>query len=408
MVEEEIGKEIKDKYWKPSYPFVVGVFYLLQGLYLTGLQVYQNVYMTDVWKLDYGTIAVMSAILMIPGYLKSFTGLLSDRVAFGKYGRRRPYILIGGIAFIPCFLILAIITDFGAPWVFIIIMVYFSWVLVDGTLDALTVDVTPSEKRGIMQGAGWGARGLGAALGSILLTTVALAFGWTMAIITMGLIAIFMSLSGVFMKEPPITKENLPSKKVFKETFSKSNTWIGFIFAIISMAAVGIMMFYGPFLLRNVGISLSDFGIAMMVMQSGNFVGCLIVGKFSDKFGAKKMIYVMSILYWCGMIPWLFLGFDSPFGLVLLISLIFGLLLGGIMVPVLRIGMELSPSSIGGFMFATFASACNFGIAVVGSLTIGAFEPLLGLPVAFFVLIPYTIVAVIILRFVKPWKPESK
>jgi MFS family permease len=408
MVEEKIGKEIKEIYWKPSYPFVVGVFYLLQGLYLTALQVYQSVYMTDVWVLDYGTIAFMTAILFIPGYLKSFTGLLSDGVAFGKFGRRRPYILIGGIAFIPLFLILAFITDFGPPWVVIMVTLTFFWILVDGTLDALSVDVTPPEKKGIIQGAGWGCRSLGAALGSIIVTILALQFGWGVAIITMGVIAILMSFSGILIKEPPVTKGNLPSKKVFKETFSKSNIWIGFIFVVLMMTCVGIMMFIGPFLLRNIEFSLADYGIAMMLMQIGSFVGSLIVGKFSDKYGAKKIIYIISILYWCAIIPWLFLSSGSSLGLVLFITLIFGFVYGGMMVSVMRIAMELSPRAIGGFAFATFASACNFGMVFVGSLMIGAFEPLLGLPVAFFVLIPFTIVGVILLRFIKPWKPESK
>ncbi len=405
---EDVVKDIRWNYWRPSIPVFVGLFYVFQGLYLTALSVYQSVFMTNVWGLPYGTIAWLSAVLLIPGYLKSFTGLLSDRVPWMRLGRRRPYIIVGGLAYIPCFMLLASITEFGLPWIAAIILATWAWVLVDGTLDALTVDVTPPEKMGLVQGAAWGCRGVGAAIGSMVITMVALQYGWTTAIYIIGAIAILMAVSGLLIKEPPVRQETLPNVKDFKEVFSKSSTWAGFVYTMIYFASAGMMWFFGPFLLRNVGISIADLGIAMAVMQIGNFVGCMIVGRASDKVGAKKTSYVMSILFWCGLAFWMTLTPGASWAWILAVSAIYGLVSGGLTTPLLRIIMELSPPVLGGFMFATYASTANFGAGTIGALTIGYFAPMLGLPMAIYSLIPYTIVGCILLPFTRPWDPSKE
>ena len=395
------------KYWRSYYPVLEGLFYVFQGLYLTALSVYQSVFMTKVWALPYTTIAMLSSVLMIPGYLKSFTGLLSDRVPWGRFGRRRPYILIGAIAYLPCFVLLASIKEFGLPWMAMIILATWVWVLVDGTLDALTVDVTPPEKMGLMQGTAWGCRGIGAAIGSVMITQVGLKYGWATGIYLIGGLASLMAVSGLFMREPPVRKEVLPGIRDFKETFSKRRTWVGFAYTILYFASNGMMMIFAPFMLRNVGISVADLGIVMAAVQIGNFIGCMVVGRASDAFGAKKIGYGISVVFWCGLALWMTLSSGASWTWILAVSAVYGFVSGGLTVPMLRIIMELSPPTLGGFMFATYASAANFGAATVGALTIGHFVPMLGLPMAIFTLIPYTIVGCILLPFTEPWAPSK-
>ena len=102
----------KQKNFKNYYFYVELLFYFLQGIYVAGLQVYITYYMTHVFKLDYATIATVASLAALPTYLKMFTGLLSDRVYVGKFGRRKPYLIMGGILFIPAFIALSTITTF--------------------------------------------------------------------------------------------------------------------------------------------------------------------------------------------------------------------------------------------------------------------------------------------------------
>ncbi len=78
--------ERKRRNFRNYFFYVEGLFYILQGIYVAGLQVYVVYYTTNVFKLDYATIATVTALSGLPTYLKMFTGLLSDRVPVGRFG----------------------------------------------------------------------------------------------------------------------------------------------------------------------------------------------------------------------------------------------------------------------------------------------------------------------------------
>jgi hypothetical protein len=70
--------------------------------------------------------------------------------------------MIAAIAYAVSFALLAEIQSFGTSWVAAVVMSILAWVVADGCFGALTVDVTPPDKAGLMQGIAWGSRGLGA------------------------------------------------------------------------------------------------------------------------------------------------------------------------------------------------------------------------------------------------------
>jgi MFS family permease len=400
-------EDVREKYWSSHYPVIQGLFYAFQGLYLTALMMYTTVFMTEIWELPYGTMAFINMMMMMPGYLKSFTGLLSDRVPWGRLGRRRPYIMVGSLAFIPTFLVLGRITEYCWTWIAALILITWCWVLVDGTLDALTVDVTPPRHMGLMQGIAWGCRGAGAAVGSIVAALVARTYGWTITIYVIGLMAFLMGVSALFIREPSVTKEKLPGMKAFKDVFSQKTTWLGFLFTIIFLAGISSFLFAGPFLMRDIGLTTDELGIAMAVIQIGSFFGSMLFGKASDKFGAKKTVYLISPLFWVSVALWFTLA-PGMWWWILAVAAIYGFFYGGYNSPALRVIMELSPPALGGFMFATYCSTANIGMAVVGNMTLGYFVPYLGMPTAALTLIPYTILGALILRFMKVWEPKVK
>ena len=87
-------QEIKRANFKNRYFVMVALFYVFQGFYQSSLSVYQAHMLNEVFLLDVSMIALVNFLVILPNYLKMFTGLLSDRVPIGKF-RRVPYIIIG-------------------------------------------------------------------------------------------------------------------------------------------------------------------------------------------------------------------------------------------------------------------------------------------------------------------------
>ena len=143
----ETGIEIsKEDNWKPSFLWLEGLSYFFQGFYIVGLQIYLQYQMSTVWSLNFQIIAIVTAVVGIPAFLKMFSGLLSDRFAIGKWGRRKPYVIFGAVLYLPSFVLLILIRDFSVVWLLAVGIAMTAWMLVDSALDGLTVDITPEKE----------------------------------------------------------------------------------------------------------------------------------------------------------------------------------------------------------------------------------------------------------------------
>jgi hypothetical protein len=77
------------------------------------------------------------------------------------------------------------------------------------------------------------------------------------------------------------------------------------------------------------------------------------------------------------------------------------------MTSMLRMYMELSPPEIGGSIFATYASIANAGMVVLGGLTVSFFTPIVGQALSMVSVVPYVIVASLMLPFMKLYEPKK-
>ncbi len=390
--------------WRPWFPDVVFVFYALQGFYMSGLTVYTSVYVADVFNLPPDTISLVYALLMSPTYLKMGIIWISDKFPIGRYGRRRPYMAISAILFAISFGVLSSISTYGVLWIGMIIISLFCWVMADGSLDGLTIDVTPPDKMGLMQGVAWGGRALGAALGGITTAFISGLFGWGNTVLIIGAMATLMSLSGVLIKEPKITKERLPNLAKLKAVAKKREIWLGIIYLFISWTVGALGVIFGPFLLDYLKIDTVQMGWCVSLMNLGTFLGCIIMGKFSDIIGTRKANYIANMLAVGGVFLFSF-GFLQSITWLFAFAIILGVLTGPQNVAQLRLMMELSPPEIGATMFSIFASISNFS-AGIGLMLISFITPLTDSFVAILLaLIPLTVVCNLILPFMKLYEP---
>ena len=73
-----------------------------------------------------------------------------------------------------------------------------AWMLVDSTLDALTVDITPHESSGKIQSAASGSRSVGVAVGTLFVSLLGPRIGWTPVLVALGAGALLQSIVPLF------------------------------------------------------------------------------------------------------------------------------------------------------------------------------------------------------------------
>jgi len=401
----------KQENWQDYFVWLEGIFYFFQGFYLVGVQVYMGVMMAE-WELPLTAQATIGAIAMAPAFLKMFTGLLSDRVPIYKWGRRKPYIILGAVLYVPAFVMLLSIKEFSNLWIAAIAMAMAAWVLVDGTLDALTVDVTPDEKTGTMQGAANGARAFGMGLGFLIVPILGPKTDWTPVLIIIGVFAIIQAVTVMFFREIPITRkdlrEELPAGRVLKETFGKAQSWLSIGFAFFVLGPSAIRAVASSYLLTIEGWSESEqlmqaYGIVNVVSFLGVFAGSMVVGRIISKYKNNFKVFVLiSAFAWVLMSSWMLLmKLDASPVLVGIIQFLYGFGSGLIVTSAYSVVMQVCPTSIEGFFFATLTSFMNIGYGAVAPVLITRLGDVFGSVIpAFYVALVYTVIALVFLFFI--------
>jgi hypothetical protein len=125
---------------------------------------------------------------------------------------------------------------FNPLWIVIVMISILAWVVADGSFDALTVDVTPPNKTGLMQGVSWGGKGLGAAMGGIAFALMVSEMDWSSIVVVTGMLAVVQCLSGMIIKEPKVTRERLPNAGAFRKVIADRKTEMGIVYIFLVSA----------------------------------------------------------------------------------------------------------------------------------------------------------------------------
>lgn len=393
-----MSEEQKAQNWRSEYPWYVGLFYFFQGFYMVGVFIYVLSMMAD-WNVPSPTQASVIAFLGLPLYLKMFPSLLSDRVPIGHWGRRKPYIFIGGLLYLPGFVLLIMIRHFGAAWFGAILLILVAWMFVDSMLDALTVDITPHERVSRIQSSAWGGRQFGYALGGLLTPILGPRLGWTPMLVIIGIGAIIQSSVPFLLREIPISRQilrqEMPVGAVFQGTFGRPLVWLG-IFFILLFSARGIDRLINIYLLTELGWNSSPdtmrtYGILTAVSTLASALGALLVGRLPSKWLTSFRFYAVFLLVlWVLATPWLLVNrFPENIPLIYGAQIISEFTAGVHMTLLLALTMRICPKTIEGFTFALLTSVRSLALNAIGPKTATAFSAQLGLLPSIFTLIPY-------------------
>lgn len=406
-----LSEDQKACYWRGKYPGLVGLFYFFQGLYYLGTNLYVYTMMAN-WDVPTRQQGTVLAILGLPLYLKAFPGLLSDRVPIGRLGRRKPYILFGALLYLLGFTLLALVEEFGGAWVGAVLLTLFAWMLVDSALDGLTVDITPRERSGQMQGAAMSGRFLGMAFAGLLVPLLGPRLGWGLVLVCLGTGALIQSIVPLFIHVAPISRAVLRNemslKLVLLETFRRRLTWVSMLFFLFFSAGMYTGTVVSVYLLSELGWSdsagmMTAYGVVVIGASFTGALGAFLVGRLPNRTLLSLKFYTGFVtVYWCTSLIWL-LVYRQPDNLPLVYTagLLGGLFLGAGNALTLALTMRVCPKSIEGFTFALMVSMGSLGAIALGQKTVTVLAEYLGgvLP-ALFTLIPFGLVSLIFLRFV--------
>jgi PAT family beta-lactamase induction signal transducer AmpG len=331
--------------FKNSYIGIFSLNYFIQGLNQSMFAVIVPIYLilelspTPVTGED---IAFLTSTVLLPFAIKFIYGMLSDKFAFKKLGRRKPWIIIpvtiSGLIWI---LIPFIITRSTAYMIFLLggVIIVLGIAIADTAIDGLILDICPKEKLGRVQGVCWGFRSVGIIAGGPLIVAFYMLAGGIIESVFIGLgIAMIISTFTILIVKEIVTKIEFSITTNLKLIFGKSKNWKVYLFALFNSFVDGVIfVFLSLFIIIQAGI-LEAEGATIELLETdidlyepnafvsfiigiGVIIGSLIGGHIADlksrKLGVYSSLLVTTIAILLFLIP-------APVPILLIFALLIG------------------------------------------------------------------------------------
>jgi MFS family permease len=418
--------QMEDKELKKALPKVVliqailiGILYSCDVIFGFFEQNFFNTYLVHVLELPEIYISIMVSLSAAMGLIMNLMwGIFSDNTR-SKYGRRRPYLLFGGII-----AGIAMITFAFAPnylWCL------FLDVIIIGIASnayyvserALVPDIVEPEYRGRANGIinAVGFIGLLIGIAAFLLANELFAVpnprgegniinqeGYLFVLSIGGGAFIFGALIGfIFVKEKPVSE--LPPKKGFfvelkeifdLEEFRKQNEFYRITLAL-TIFRCGISAII-PFLfifIFSLGLTTLQLLMVIVISFPVLIVITMILGKLADKYGRKKYIPASIIITSLGFVMIMFVKNGNEINFLLLYIFFPFVLVGilGLLTPMQAWAQDLLPEEKRG----KFLGVLNIVFTVsqiIGVLTAGIIATIYGLQWIFIITIMFFIISI--------------
>ncbi|MHA1291415.1 MAG: MFS transporter [Promethearchaeota archaeon] len=285
-------------------------------------------------------IGLMVALSAIVGVLTQIIfGALSDSTK-SKYGRRRPYILIGSITggiamcFFPITRLFSVLLLAILYAIILDALITFFGDITTPTNMALLAETTEVEERGKINALVGFCGGIGIVI-VVLISGYIFEIGGPDLAFYFGGISLMIcgTLCFLISKDPPVS-ETRPWTENLKETFTiesyRENKSLYILLLFLFVNTVGVQL-TAPFLFIYVEsvLGLSGWDLAL-VLGGFAFMGFLLsipIGVLLDKFGRKKIMYIVTILG--SFTAFMFAFIPGKTESTLLLTLIFGGLMVG-------------------------------------------------------------------------------
>ncbi len=307
---------------KKSYIGIFSLNYFVQGInqsmFTTIIPIFLF-YLLDPLPVDAGQIASMMSIILLPFGVKFIYGILSDKIGFKKFGRRKPWIIGPSIASGLIWILFPFILTASNAMSLVTILgviIVIGVAMGDTAIDGLILDLYPKERLGRVQGICWGFRSVGIIAGGPLLVILILLTGGTTEIIFIGLGIAMM----IFSFTTLIVKERVKNIEVnavenLKVIFGKRKNWKVYAFSLFNSFCDGIVFVLIPLfiliqwgLVTASGATMDLIGdptqehlyapqaLIAFIIGLGVITGALIGGRIADLQSRKRSVYISFIL----------------------------------------------------------------------------------------------------------------
>jgi PAT family beta-lactamase induction signal transducer AmpG len=348
------------------------VIYFVQGAMLTFFLSYNIIYLRS-FDVEFGLIGLVNAITLVPFVLKIFIGLLSDRVNFFGLGFRKPYIIIGLTMQVIAFLLMPKINPISQVGAYIALLILSSLGMstYDTCTDGLSIDSTPEDQRGLVQGLMVGGRAVSSIISAYIFGIYANKMSWNTIFLFLSALTALAIVLVFFVKEP---KTRVKIEKVSDKTPKKALGEPAFLIFLVlglvyPLALYGTDTMISPFLNEGLGIGLDVVGTMLAFFGVGSILGAVIGGPMMKWLGRRTSLFLALGIT---VVATLGLSFTKGGVLSWVVVCLFGLAFGYYETVFFAMAMDFAHPEIAAFMFSIAMAVGNFGIgagqAVSGAL----------------------------------------
>jgi len=340
-----------------------GTVYFVEGAVLTYFSTFNTIYLRT-FDLPFTRIGIVGGITLIPFVLKIFVGLLSDRVNLVGLGHRKPYIVLGLVLQSAAFLVFPLIDPVAQFPLFVVLcmLAALGMSTYDTCTDGFSIDVTPEEERGVVQGIMVGGRALSAVVIAAVIGALSQRGLWSVVFAGIGALGLLTVPLALLAREPQVRP---PARTFSLAAFRSLRDWgfalflvLGLVYPLTLWSANGMT---GAFLNEVLGVRLGWVGLYTSVFGVGTVLGGLVGGPLTDRIGRRGSLVVALLLtsatvFGLAMLPsaglgWLVVGF-------------FGIAFGYYETVYMTMGMDFCDPRIAAFMFAFVMAVGNVGIGL--------------------------------------------
>jgi MFS family permease len=272
-----------------------------------------NTFVFDTITPDPRPVAWMVAASAITATLTTLLmGTLSDRTR-SRWGKRRPYILIGYVLWGLVTILFPMVAYIKAASMAVImvvvadsVMTFFGSTANDAAFNAWTADIATSENRGRVEGVLNMSMFLAQIVSMVAAGILIDSFGYFIFFYSLGGIVMVVGLvAGSLLEEPPIVEEDMPRPpfwqeftELFKIDVLRENRDLFTLLLFIMISSIGMQVSF-PYLIvyleNYVGVTKTEFSIIGGAVMLGSAIFAIPFGILADRWNKRTMIAVAII-----------------------------------------------------------------------------------------------------------------
>jgi predicted MFS family arabinose efflux permease len=237
----------------------------------------------------------------------------------------------------------------------------------DTCTDGFSIDVTPEEDRGIVQGIMVGGRAASAIVIAAAIGLLSQRGLWPVIFAGIGLLGLLTIPLALIVREP---KERPPERAFSASAFRSllDGTFLlflllGLVYPLTLWSANGMT---GAFLNEVLGVELGRVGFYTSVFGIGTVVGGLVGGPLTRRIGRRASLLVALLVTSATVFG---LALLPSAGLGWIVVFCFGFAFGYYETVYMTMGMDFSDPRIAAFMFAFVMAVGNIGIGLGSPLS---------------------------------------